>query len=47
MTERLITPSSITAWLDCAHFLTLKHEVEDGLREKPGGGMGSFAQLLR
>lgn len=46
MTERLITPSSITAWLDCAHFLTLKHEVEDGLREKPSGGMGSFAQLL-
>ncbi len=46
MTERYITPSKITAWLDCAHFLTLKHQVEDGLREAPTGGMGSFARLL-
>lgn len=46
MTERYITPSKITAWLDCAHFLALKHQVEDGLREAPAGGMSSFAQLL-
>ncbi len=46
MTERFITPSKITAWLDCAHFLALKHQVEDGLREAPTGGMGSFARLL-
>jgi len=46
MTERSITPSKITAWLDCAHFLALKHQVEDGLWEAPAGGMSSFAQLL-
>ena len=46
MTERFITPSKITAWLDCTHFLTLKHQVEDGLRETPGGGMSAFARLL-
>ncbi len=27
MTERLLTPSKVTAWLDCAHFLTLRHLV--------------------
>ena len=30
MTERLLTPSKITAWLDCAHFLTLSHQVDSG-----------------
>jgi hypothetical protein len=33
MAERLLTPSKITAWLDCAHFLTLRHEVDSGVRE--------------
>ena len=28
MADRLLTPSKITAWLDCAHFLTLQHEVD-------------------
>jgi len=46
MTERILTPSSITAWLDCDHYLTLRHEVEDGLRERPNGGLGSFARLI-
>lgn len=44
--ERVITPSSITAWLDCAHFLGLKHQVQDGLRRAPSGAMGAFARLL-
>ena len=30
MTERLLTPSKITAFLDCAHYLTLQRQVEDG-----------------
>ena len=30
---RLLTPSKITAWLDCAHYLTLQHEVEAGTLE--------------
>jgi uncharacterized protein len=46
MSEHLLTPSKITAWLDCAHYLTLKHEVEAGLREAPPGMFGSFAQLI-
>ena len=46
MTERYITPSKITAWLDCAHFLSLKHQVEDGVLKVETGGPGSFAQLL-
>jgi uncharacterized protein len=44
--DRLITPSSITAWLDCAHFLGLKHQVEDGVRPAASGAMGAFARLL-
>jgi len=46
MIERYITPSKITAWLDCAHFLSLKHQVEDGVLKVDRGGPGSFAQLL-
>ncbi|MEO6205660.1 MAG: hypothetical protein ABIO67_09795, partial [Mycobacteriales bacterium] len=45
-TERYITPSKITAWLDCAHYLTLKHQVEDGIRAAAPTGTSSFAQLL-
>ncbi|UZJ24881.1 TM0106 family RecB-like putative nuclease [Rhodococcus antarcticus] len=43
---RTVTPTKITAWLDCAHFLTLAHQVDDGTREAPAGGMGAFARLL-
>jgi uncharacterized protein len=44
--EQLLTPSKITAWLDCAHYLTLKHQVEAGEREQPSGGFGAFARLI-
>ena len=43
---RLLTPSKITAWLDCAHYLTLKHQVEAGVRGRPPFSVGSFAKLL-
>jgi uncharacterized protein len=46
MSERLLTPSKITAWLDCAHFLTLTQRVEDGLLAEPSRPFGSFARLL-
>ena len=46
MAERLLTPSKITAWLDCAHFLTLQHEVEAGARAKPSSPFGEMAQML-
>ncbi len=46
MVERTLTPSKITAWLDCAAYLDLKHQVEEGLRDTPPAGMSSFARLL-
>ncbi len=46
MAERLLTPSKITAWLDCAHFLTLKHEVEAGTRTVEHSPFGEMAQML-
>ncbi len=46
MADRLLTPSKITAWLDCAHFLTLQHEVEAGIREPEQSSFGEMAQML-
>jgi predicted RecB family nuclease len=46
MAERLLTPSKITAWLDCAHFLTLQHKVDGGTLTVNPPPFGSFAQLL-
>jgi hypothetical protein len=31
-TDTILTPSKITAWLGCAHLLTLRHEVDSGER---------------
>lgn len=45
--ERLITPSKITAWLDCPHYLTLRARVDAGLLAEPNPTFGSFAELLR
>ncbi|WP_231973709.1 MULTISPECIES: TM0106 family RecB-like putative nuclease [unclassified Mycobacterium] len=44
--QRLITPSKITAWLDCPHYLTLRNKVDDGELMEPDQVFGSFAQLL-
>ncbi len=46
MPDRLLTPSKITAWLDCAHFLTLRHEVEAGTRTVESSPFGEMAQML-
>lgn len=46
MAERLLTPSKITAWLDCAHYLTLRNAVDDGELTEPSVPFGSMAQLL-
>jgi predicted RecB family nuclease len=46
MADRLLTPSKITAWLDCAHFLTLRHEVEAGTRAAERGPFGEMAEML-
>ncbi|MEB3032080.1 TM0106 family RecB-like putative nuclease [[Mycobacterium] nativiensis] len=45
-TPRLMTPSKITAWLDCAHYLTLRRRVDNGALAEPDQPFGSFARLL-
>ena len=44
--ERLLTPSKITAWLDCAHFLTLQHQIDAGTLVVERSPFGEMAQLL-
>lgn len=35
MQQRLITPSKVSAWLECPHYLTLQSRVEEGLLTRP------------
>ncbi len=44
--ERLLTPSKVTAWLDCPHYLSLSARVDDGTMPRPESRFGSFAELL-
>lgn len=44
--ERVVTPSKVSAWLECPHYLTLTSRVDVGLIERPSPTFGSFAQLL-
>ena len=46
MADRLLTPSKITAWLDCTHYLTLQHRVEASTIQPPSSVFGSMAKLL-
>ncbi|MEW2481735.1 TM0106 family RecB-like putative nuclease [Mycobacterium sp. NPDC049093] len=46
MSQPLITPSKLTAWLNCAHYLTLRGQVDAGLVDDPKPIFGSFARLL-
>jgi len=46
VTEHLLTPSKITAWLDCDHYLTLRKRLDAGLLEVQPTHMGEFARLL-
>jgi uncharacterized protein len=46
MPERLLTPSKITAWLECAHFLSLRNQADSGLLAVEAPPLGSLAQLL-
>jgi uncharacterized protein len=41
-----MTPSKVTAWLDCPHYLTLRHRVDTGRLAEPKQPFGSFARLL-
>jgi len=33
LNQRLITPSKITAWLDCAHYLTLRYNPKGAIND--------------
>src|ERR1022692_5016070 len=46
MPERLLTPSKITAWLECAHFLSLRNQVDAGILTIAPPPRGSLAELL-
>jgi predicted RecB family nuclease len=46
MIERLITPSKITAWLECSHFLTLRNQADADPTTVPTRSMGALADLL-
>ncbi|MGB6059824.1 MAG: TM0106 family RecB-like putative nuclease [Microthrixaceae bacterium] len=45
MVDRLLTPSKITAWLECAHYLSLRNMVDSGTLSV-SAPFGSFAQLV-
>lgn len=45
-TGQWLTPSKITAWLDCAHYLTLRNLVDNGTLPQPQSTFGEFAKLL-
>jgi hypothetical protein len=40
-----MTPSKVTAWLECPHYLTLRGQVDHGLIAEPQPTFGSFARL--
>jgi predicted RecB family nuclease len=46
MSERLITPSKITAWLECSHFLSLRNRADAGTLIVEPRPLGSLADLL-
>lgn len=46
MKSRLMTPSKVSAWLECPHYLTLQTRVDEGLLAQPRSLFGSFAELV-
>jgi uncharacterized protein len=46
LSEHLLTPSKITAWLDCEHYLTLRQRVDDGLLEVAASGFSAMARMI-
>jgi uncharacterized protein len=44
--ERVLSPTKVTAWLDCDHYLNLSHLVADGSLAKPDYKATAFARLL-
>jgi len=46
MSERLISPSKVTAWLACEHTLTLDHRRSTGALQIDDIGLGEMAAML-
>jgi predicted RecB family nuclease len=46
VSQWLMTPSKVTAWLECPHYLTLRSQVESGKLSDPKPVFGSFARLV-
>ncbi|MHB1089308.1 MAG: TM0106 family RecB-like putative nuclease [Acidimicrobiales bacterium] len=46
MPQRLLTPSKITAWLECAHFLSLRNQLDAGTMTSEVTPLNSLAELL-
>jgi uncharacterized protein len=46
MVERLLTPSKITAWLGCGHYLSLRNQVESGLLSPQQTPLNALAEIL-
>jgi uncharacterized protein len=46
MSEQLLTPSKITAWLDCEHYLTLRHAVESGELAVQSSGFSAMSRMI-
>ncbi len=44
--ERVASPSKVSAWLECEHYLNLRHQVDDGTIDPPDPAFSAFAQLL-
>lgn len=47
MSHRLISPSKVTSWLECEHYLTLDSQLQAGMLALPYSVTGSYAELLR
>ncbi len=45
-TDHLLTPSKITAWLGCDHYLTLRNQVESGLYVPSPTPLNELAEIL-
>ncbi|MEO9181642.1 MAG: hypothetical protein ABI298_08350, partial [Acidimicrobiales bacterium] len=46
MAERLLTPSKITAWLECSHYLSLSNQTDSGLLAIEPSPLSELAELL-
>jgi predicted RecB family nuclease len=46
MVERLLTPSKISSWLGCGHYLSLSNQVESGLLSPQRTPLNELAEIL-